>query len=245
MHVALHFDIVGIEHAHAIAIEFGGVAFFQEDHLARRRHDRGDVGRDEVLAFAQANQQGAAHARGDQRGGIATVDHRQRVRAVEFLDRLLQRLQQAQPLRAVVVDQVGDDFGVGLRGEFVAERAQAVALLLVVLDDAVVHQREVAVADVRMRVAFGHPAMGGPARVADAERRVEAFGDRRGFHLGDAAGTAHAAHGLAIDHRDAGGIVAAIFQPLEAIDQQGHHVTIGDGTDDSAHAGNSRFDAEV
>ena len=164
---------------------------------------------------------------------------------VQFLDRLLQRLQQAESLRAMVVDQVGDDFGVGLRGELVAERAQAVALLLMVLDDAVVDQREVAVADVRMRVAFGDAAVRGPARVADAEGGVEALGDRRGFHLGDAAGAAHAAHGFAIDHRDAGGIVAAVFQPLEPIDQQRDHITIGDGTDDSAHAGNSRFDAEV
>ena len=41
-----------------------------------------------------------------------------------------------------MVDQVRDDFGVGLRLELVAERAQALALLLVVLDDAVVHQRQ-------------------------------------------------------------------------------------------------------
>ena len=144
-----------------------------------------------------------------------------------------------------MVDQVGDHFGIGLRGELVAQRAQAFALRLVVLDDAVVHQRQLAMADVRMRIAFGHAAVGGPAGVADAEGGVEALGDRRGFHLGDAAGAAHAAHGFAIDHRDAGGIVAAVFQPLEPIDQQRDHITIGDGTDDSAHAGNSRFDAEV
>ena len=63
---------------------------------------------------------------------------------------------------------MGDDFGVGLRLEFVAELAQALALLFVVLDDAVVHQRD-AVADVRVRVGLGDAAVRRPARVADAQ----------------------------------------------------------------------------
>ena len=42
------------------------------------------VGRDEVLALAQADQQRAAHARGDHAVGIALVDHRDRVGAVQF-----------------------------------------------------------------------------------------------------------------------------------------------------------------
>jgi hypothetical protein len=92
------------------------------------------------------------------------------------------------------VDQVRDDLGVGLRFELVAELAQAIALLLVVLDDAVVHQREFAVAHVRMRVAFGDAAVRGPARVADAQARGEVFGLRGRFHLRDAPGAAHAAH---------------------------------------------------
>ena len=236
VHVTLHLRVLRIEHAHAVAGDFGGVAFFEEDDFARCADDRGHVGGDEVLALAEADQQRAAHARGHHGRRIAPVDHRQRVRAVQFLHRLLQRTQQVQTLRAVMVDQVGDDFGVGLRGELVAQRTQAFALRLVVLDDAVVHQRQFAVTDVRMRVVFGDAAMRGPARVADAEGGVEAFGQRGGFHLGDAAGATHAAHRFAIDHRDAGRIVAAVFQPLQAIDQQRDHVTVGDGADDSTHA---------
>src|SRR5690606_26496979 len=119
---------------------------------------------------------------------------------------------------------------------------QAFALLFVVLDDAVVHQRH-AVADVRMRVEFGDATVGGPAGVADAQVRVQPFGGGGGFHLGDAAGAAHAAHValLAIvDHGDAGRVVTAVFQALEAFDEDGNHIAIRDRADDAAHGlGNS------
>ncbi len=59
--------------------------------------------------------------------------------------------------------------------KLVALRAQALALFLVVLDDAVVHHGEFAVADVGMGVGFGDAAVRGPAGVADAQARVEAF----------------------------------------------------------------------
>ena len=117
----------------------------------------------------------------------------------------------------------------------VAERAQAFALLLVVLDDAVVHQRELAVADVRMRVVLGDAAVRGPARVADAQRGREAFGLRGRFHFRHASGAAHAAHAVVAQHGDAGRVVAAIFQALEAFDQDGNHIAIRDRADDAAH----------
>ena len=138
-----------------------------------------------------------------------------------------------------MVDQVRDDLGVGLRFELVAELAQAFALLLVVLDDAVVHQREFAVAHVRMRVAFGDAAVRGPARVADAQARVEMFGLRGRFHFRHAPGAAHAADvaRVRVDHRDARRVVTAIFQSLEAFDEDRNHIAIRDRADDAAHRG--------
>src|SRR5690606_34948217 len=113
--------------------------------------------------------------------------------------------------------------------------AQAVALLVVVLDDAVVHHRQLAEAHVRVGIVFGDAAMGGPARVADAESGAEAFGLRRRLHLRDAAGPAHPAHSLTVEHGNAGRIVAAIFQSLQTLDQGRYHVAIGDRTHNSAH----------
>ena len=69
----------------------------------------------------------------------------------------------------VIVDAVRDDFGVGLGGELVAARFELLAQLFVVLDDAVVDDREAVARDVRMRVALARHAVRGPAGVRDAE----------------------------------------------------------------------------
>ena len=55
MHVTLHLRVLRIEHAHAVAGDFGGVAFFEEDDFARCADDRGHVGGDEVVALAEAD----------------------------------------------------------------------------------------------------------------------------------------------------------------------------------------------
>ena len=133
-----------------------------------------------------------------------------------------------------------DDFGIGLRLEHVAEGAQLLALFLVILDDAVVHQRHT-MADVRMRIGLGDATVGRPARMADTQARVEALGSGGALHFGHAPGAAHAAHVLLIDHRDPRGIVAPVFQPLQSFDQYRHHVAIGDRAHNSAHRPASSF----
>src|SRR3546814_950093 len=102
---------------------------------------------------------------------------------------------------------MGDDFGVGLRFERVAQCGQPLALRLVVLDDAVVDQGELAVADVRVGVALGNATVRGPAGVADAQVRAEAFAGGGTFHLGHASGATHPAHATGFDHGDAGRVV--------------------------------------
>src|SRR5690606_23365228 len=98
--------------------------------------------------------------------------------------------------------------GIGLRFEAVTQLLQAFALLFVVFDDAVVHQRH-ALADMRVRVGLGDAAVGGPARVADAERSLDALALRGGFHLRDPPGPAHPAPLAAADAGVAGRVVAA------------------------------------
>ena len=137
----------------------------------------------------------------------------------------------------MMMDQVRDDFGIGLRFKRVAQRAQLLALLFVVLDDAVVHQGHT-VADVRMCIGLGDTAVGGPAGVADAQHRIEALSLGRHGHFRHAAGTTHPAdfRTLAlVDHRDARGIVATVFKALQTLDQYRYYVAIGDCTHDSTH----------
>ena len=68
----------------------------------------------------------------------------------------------------VRVDGMGDDFGVGLRSENVAGGLEALAQRFVVLDDAVVNDRDLAVRDMRMRIRGGGRAVRRPAGVRDA-----------------------------------------------------------------------------
>jgi hypothetical protein len=79
----------------------------------------------------------------------------------------------------VVVDAVRDDLGVGLRGELVALALGLVAKLLVVLDDAVVDDRDAVLRDVRVRVSLARYAVRGPAGVCDAEAPVRRIGVER------------------------------------------------------------------
>src|SRR5690606_39027777 len=123
--------------------------------------------------------------------------------------------------RHVAVHQVRDDLGIGVALELVALFLQPTAQRLVVLDDAVVHDRYVepaTIRDVRVRVVLGDASVRGPARVGDAGRRVGARLARTDFELGDPADRAHARH-RAVHDRDAGRVVAAVFELPQAFDQ--------------------------
>ena len=122
----------------------------------------------------------------------------------------------------VIVDAVRDDFGVGLGDELVAELRQVGAQLLVVLDDAVVDDRESVVGDVGMRVALARHAVGGPARVRDADLAAGGLVLDRLLQGADLAHRAQAHQVLgAVQHGEAGRVVAAVLQPPQALHQDG------------------------
>ena len=74
-----------------------------------------------------------------------------------------------------------------------------------------------------MRVALGRHPVGRPARVRDAERARQVRFVSAARELCDAAGAAQAVE-RAVDHGDAGGIVAAILEALQALEQDGNDV---------------------
>ena len=124
----------------------------------------------------------------------------------------------------------------------VAELLEVFAQLFVVLDDAVVDDREAVVRDVRMRVALGRHAVRGPARVRDADlavRRVRVDRVLQHLHLADGAQALEL--GRAVQHRDAGGVVAAVFEPAQSLHEDGDDVALSDGSDDAAHLTVSRI----
>src|SRR5690606_2655783 len=90
----------------------------------------------------------------------------------------------------------------------------------------------------RMGVALRRRPVGGPAGVAEAM----AAGERLLFEqIAQAVELAFGLDGgeLAVlaDHHHSGGVVAAIFEALEAIDEQRHDLAIADVSNDSTHGG--------
>ena len=88
----------------------------------------------------------------------------------------------------------------------------------------------------RMGVLFGGPAVRRPARVADAVRAVQRVHPDDFFQVAQFARSA--ANGeliVPIQHRDSGRIVAAIFQPLQAVQNDGDRFPVPDVSDNSAH----------
>ena len=151
---------------------------------------------------------------------LAGEQERQREGALQPLQRRGAGLARRHLPVEIMADQMRDGLGVGLGVEDLAEPFQLLPQLAEVLDDAVVHDRD-PVGRVRMGVALGRPAVGGPAGVADAD----GAGDRRLAEAGlevDELALGAAALDPAVDQGgDAGGVIAAIFQALQRLDQAG------------------------
>ena len=137
-------------------------------------------------------------------------------------------------------DQVHRDLGVGVAGELHPVGFQFMAQRREVLDDAVVHDRELA-GGVAMRVgvAVGGPAVGGPAGVPDpggtGQRGGVGLGQRR-LQVGQPArATAHRQPAVTVEDRDARGVVAAVFHPAQCVDHDLTGRAMPDVSHDSAH----------
>jgi hypothetical protein len=221
---------------HAIPAQIGDVALLEEHEALGHRQQRHHVRSDEVLADTQADHQRAAATGRHQPAGFVDRDHAQGVGALQLGDRGLDRSEQVEAGGQVVVDPVHHHLGVGVGVELVIVLGGPERLE--VLDDAVVNQPDPFTAEVRVGIRLTGWSMGRPARVCDAgapgERRL---GQRRleTRHLPGHAGALQAA-GLAAQHRHAGRVVAAVLEPMQALDQDRDHVALGHRPDDAAHA---------
>ena len=123
-------------------------------------------------------------------------------------------------LRQLVGDDVDDRLGVGVALEHVALGGELGLELAEVLDDAVVHDRDLAV-HVRMRVALGGTPVRRPARVADAGVTLQRLLQQAAFEVAQLALGAAALEVAVLDGGDAGRIIAAILEPAQGVDEVG------------------------
>ncbi len=129
------------------------------------------------------------------------------------------------------------DFGVGVGLECVSGAKQFLFQRVVIFDDAVVDDGDLAgLVEVRMGIFVRRRAVRGPARVADAD----GSGDRLGFQqareaLVDFALFLADQQAVAIQHGHARAVVAAIFQPPQSFEQDGRGRFFSDVSNDAAH----------
>src|SRR5689334_799462 len=105
------------------------------------------------------------------------------------------------------------------------------------------HDRDTA-GYVRMRVTLRRHAVRRPARVGNAEPAIDTLrlGEFLEFH-----NPPRAAHALqrAVQHRYPGGVVAAVLQALQALDQYGRNIAPGNGPYNPAHGCKTALDGRL
>ena len=87
-----------------------------------------------------------------------------------------------------------------------------------------------------MGVVHERRAMRRPARVGNAGAALEMLGRDVGAELGDAGRASGAPQAPVLMQRHAAGVVAAVFEAAQALDQNRDDVARTDRADDSTHA---------
>ena len=208
------------------------------DGLAGVLDERGDVAGEEVLALAAADHERRVAAGADHDVGGVGVDREQRERALQPPAHPPHRLGQLaagvrvsrSPLGPdrgeLAFEQVGRALGVGVAGELDAVGLELGPQLGEVLDDAVVdHGQPAAGRAVRVGVAVGRPAVGGPPGVADAggaaldaRQRVPSTPPRPApLQVDELAGPLAGQQAPSPTTRHAGRVVAAVLQPPQPV----------------------------
>ena len=210
------------------------VAVLEIADLVGEGRERQRVGANEHLALAVADGERAALAGDDHQIVEAAEDHGDGERAFETAERVKRGADRIVARLQLAGDEMGDDFGVGVAGEGGAFGDQLFLQLAIILDDAVMHDRDV-VGHVRVGVRLRRLAVGRPAGMADAGLAKQRGGFQPRLEIAQLAFGAAAAKLAMLDGGDACGIVAAIFQPLQRIDELACDRPFAENANNAAH----------
>ena len=233
-HGAVHALIRAIVDLRAVRGDDDPVALLQIAQLAGIGRQRESVRAEEHLALAIAEHERRALARADHHPVMALENGRNGKGAFQLGQYGLHGRFRVRALFHLAVQQMGDHLAVGLGREFVAVFGKLGAVILEILDDAIVDNRHRAGA-VRVGIALGRRAMGRPAGVGNAEMAVDGIGFQRRAQIGDLAGGAAALQPVLADHREAGAVITAIFQPCQATHQALGDFLVSGDPDNTAH----------
>src|SRR3989442_14425476 len=207
----------------------------EDEDLSRLPQQGRDVRRDKHLLVAEPDdERGAPAPECDQ--GVRSVagDAGDGIGALKISRGTEDR--PGKPVGLVALDQVDDDFRVGLRAEAMPVGHQRLSKLPIVLDDPVVDDGDLGLAiEVRMSIGIRRPAMGGPSCVADAECSLRWVSGEQGLEISDLAGRLPDVERHPRDRGNPGGVIAAVLQPTKTRKDEGDSVPMADVADDSTH----------
>ena len=228
----------------AAAIHVGNLLVLEVNDLLRVLHDgRGVAAEVELLLStgvgADTNHQRRPLAGAHQLVGMVLLQDGYGIGADDVLQGALHGGEEVALLGLLrILDELHQHLGVGVGAEVVALLLQLGAQRLVVLDDAVVHQREIlALAQVRVGVHRVGLAVGGPTRMGDTDAAGSVLGGTLLLQRSHLAGSlVHIQVAFGVDHTDAGRVIAAIFQSMKTLYQNGIGLCFSDISYNSTHS---------
>lgn len=173
---ALHFVAAHVHDGIAAILDLDNVVVIKVNDFLRVVDDGGNVTREVEIAIVSDTQNERTSTAGANQDVRFVAANNAKT---ESTFNLLESLEYGGFEVAIVIacNQVGYDFGIGLRLEFNTFGDELRLEACVVFDNAVVDNRNLSViACMRVCVCFGGGAMGGPARVGNANRTLERGG---------------------------------------------------------------------
>ena len=229
----LHRLSKGIVDLHAVTVQHGDLLVFQQIVIPCVLDDCRHIRGNEALALANAHDQRAFTAHGIHLIRMVGEDDAQRIGALQVTDGLGNRLNGTAVI--AVVQQPCHHFRVRVAGEGHALAHEEVFQLLVVFNDAVVHDGDSS-AGVGMRIHIGRLAVSRPAGVADAHMPLwtallfhpllQIF--QTALRLGN--------NDLPfLKHGDACGVISAVFQLAQTAHQNIRAIPLSHISNNSTH----------
>ena len=197
----------------------------------RERHG---IGAEKHLAIAMADRQRRAVAGADHQVLLAVEHDGEGEGAFEPPEHGAHRLARRPTAGQRLVDEMGHDLGVGLGGEILAPGNELVLQLPEILDDPVMDDDHLA-GDMGMGIGLVGHAMGGPAGMADAGRPAQRLLVQPACQAVELAWRPGAGHSAVAENRDAGRVIAAIFEPPQRLQDPWRDVARPQYSDDAAH----------
>ena len=212
------------------------IAVFKHLVFAGHRQQCVDIGRHKVFFTRPPKQKRRALAGRNKPARLAGMDHSQCKTAVQLRHRGTHRIRQIQPLLKVKIDLMHHDFRIGFGSKAETRRTLCIAKSFVIFNDAVAHERQSAVADMRMGIRLCDAAMRRPAGMGDSGCACQRCLTQRLFQFSDFAdGSGPLEFSFGVDHHYPGGVIAPIFKPAQTFEQKAARFRSSDCPDNAAH----------